>query len=183
MKTNLSERVIQILEACKINKSEILDLSGCQLTNIPKELNDFSWVTTLYLILNQITKIENLNKLPNLTELYLSYNQITKIEALDKMPNLTGLALDSNQITKIENLDRLPKLKTLYLPYNQITQIENLDKLSNLTRLALYSNQISSIPSSITLLQNLEWLGLSKNFLDKSEINKLAYLLPTCEVR
>ena len=41
----------------------------------------------------------------NLTSLDLSSNQITKIENIDKLNNLTSLNLSSNQIAKIEEKD------------------------------------------------------------------------------
>ena len=56
----------------------------------------------LDLSLRGLTKIpENLD--PNITELYLSNNQISKIENLDKLTNLRVLYLGFNKISKIEN--------------------------------------------------------------------------------
>jgi len=43
--------------------------------------------------------------------LHLRWNLITKIEDLNAVPNLVHLELYDNQITKIENLDCLTKLE------------------------------------------------------------------------
>jgi len=74
---------------------------------------------------NQITKIENLDKLPILDWLDLSSNQITKIENLNKFPILNSLDLSDNQITKIENLNQLVKSLVNYPSFKLIVDLEN----------------------------------------------------------
>ena len=45
METNLSEKVRERIEACKANKSIGLDLIDCELTIIPKEIKELSWLS------------------------------------------------------------------------------------------------------------------------------------------
>ena len=103
MKTNLSKKVSQILEACKSSQSKTLDLSSCELTIIPKEIRKLTWLTRLDLYDNQISKIENLDKLPSLTELNLNYNPISSIpSSLILLEKFERLHLSKDIIAKSE---------------------------------------------------------------------------------
>lgn len=124
----------------------------------------------LYLNRNKIKKTENLKNLSKLIILYLLNNQITKIENLDNLTMLRQLKLGSNQITKIENLEKLISITELSLSGNQITKIENLDTLTNLIHLDLYENQIAKI-ENLNILANL-----SKVYLDDNQIAKIENL-------
>ena len=92
------------------NKGERNQLRTIPLSLPPSLLN-------LSFYRNQITKIENLDKLTSLRQLNLRFNQISKIENLDALANLSELGLSSNQISKIENLDKLTQLSELYLSF------------------------------------------------------------------
>ena len=98
---SLSIALERIQHAIDTNATS-LDLRHLGLTAIPKEIQAVKNLQALYLINNQISKIENLDDLP-LQALYLSNNQISKIENLAGLP-LERLYLYNNQISKIENL-------------------------------------------------------------------------------
>ncbi len=151
-----------------------LDLSSLGLKFIPQEISNLTKLNKLYLSLNQISKIENLDKLFSLRELYLDYNQISIIENLNNLTALNVLFLNDNRIHKIENLHGLIKLKDLCLYNNYIVKIENLEVLVNLNELYLFNNQIKKI-------ENLEKLTklvkLSLNFNQISKIENLQALI------
>ncbi|ODV61309.1 uncharacterized protein ASCRUDRAFT_7558 [Ascoidea rubescens DSM 1968] len=77
---------------------------------------------------NVIQIIENIKKLEKLT-VWLNNNEITKIENLDKLTNLEELCIKDNQITKLENFDNLTNLKMLFISGYKIVEFENLKNL------------------------------------------------------
>ncbi|KAB8152691.1 TIR domain-containing protein [Kordia sp. TARA_039_SRF] len=131
-------------------------------------LNEKQEIIGLNLNDNQISKIENLEKLTNLSVLNISDNQISKIENLENLTNLSELVIIDNQISKIENLENLTNLSVLNISYNQISKIENLENLMNLSELVIAKNEISKI-ENLEKLTNLSELLLSYNQISKIE--------------
>ena len=69
-------------------KTGKLDLSLCEIENIPKDVSKLTHLVSLNLALNQISKIENLETLTALNSLILYINIISnqrKCEAADKI--------------------------------------------------------------------------------------------------
>jgi internalin A len=176
MMSNTPQEALDRINECKKEKSTSLDLGGCGLSSIPKEIAELTWLTELWLGTNQISKMEGIDTLANLTKLSLGNNQISKMQGIDTLENLTYLELGYNQISKIEGIDTLVNLTDLSLQNNQISKIEGIEKLVNLTELSLGYNQISKIEGVDTLV-NLRYLGLSGNQISKIEgIEKLENL-------
>ncbi|MFY7938628.1 MAG: leucine-rich repeat protein, partial [Flavobacterium sp.] len=157
-----SNKALELIKLCNDNRNTELDLSDCQLQEIPQEINDFYWLKTLYLNNNKIEKISNLEKLVNLEELKINSNKISKIQGLEALSRLTFLDLYENQIEVIENLESLSELKFLGFPNNNISKIQGLSHLKKLSKLWLDSNQIQSI-EGLDTLENLTVLGLRNN--------------------
>ncbi len=71
---------------------------------------------------NKITRLENLDNLPNLQQLNIGDSQITRLENLDKLPNLQYLGLRDNQITTAilhsAFLQQFPKLESIRMCSN-----------------------------------------------------------------
>ncbi len=185
----MTDQAKERIEKEQKEKTGRLDLSSCELEQIPKEIEKMTWLTELYLGNNQITKIEGLGNLIQLKVLSLDNNQITKIEGLDNLIQLNQLFLNNNQITKIEGLNNLILLSILHLDNNQITKIEGLKNLIDLTELILHSNQISEIEglhkltsltefylnnNQITKIEGLDNLiQLNQLYLDNNQIAKI----------
>ncbi len=112
--------------------------------------------------INDITKIQGLNKLTDLAVLNISGHEITEIKGLDNLTNLKELSLSSNQISEIKGLEHLTNLKKLYLSANQISEIKGLDKLINLENLWLSKNKITEI-KGLENLKNLKVILLDFN--------------------
>lgn len=55
------------IEACKKTKNKELDLSGCELTDIPHEIADLVWLEKLSISGNQISAIAGLENLVKLS--------------------------------------------------------------------------------------------------------------------
>jgi|GEM_PF-4109869 len=94
----LNKEAIDIIKKCEREKESFLDLSGCNLYNIPRDLLKMPWITKLDLKKNAIRKIENLENLTELEYLDLSNNEITTLENLDKLTKLIYLDLERNRL-------------------------------------------------------------------------------------
>jgi internalin A len=168
------------IDLVKEKKLTGLDLSGLGLEKIPKEIADLTMLQELNLQDNEITKIENLDRLVNLQVLNLSINRISEIEGLNNLVNLRHLGLAYNNryttttgsisggILQISNLNNLQNLEFLDLSFNLIGEINGLDNLLMLSSLNLSNNSITKI-ENIGHLSNLKILHLSNNSITKIE--------------
>lgn len=158
-----------LITECKRTRSTTLDLGYCGLKVIPQTVLECTWLHILILNHNNISNIEELDRLSNLQDLYLGFTQIRNIEVVSKLSNLQDLDLSSTQIRNIEVLGKLNNLQTLFLRSTQISNIEVLGKLSNLQTLYLSSTQINNI-EIIGKLSNLQTLHLSDTKISDIEV-------------
>ena len=156
------------IEKEKQEKTGTLDLSRCELDNIPAEILELTWIGRLDLAYNRLTTLDNLQTLTALDTLYLESNQIEKIGNLDSLENLRALFLSNNQIKKLDNLESLKKLNALYLRDNLISNIENLEGLPELERLFISNNQVKKI-ENVGALEKLLEIDLGSNQIEKIE--------------
>ncbi len=158
--SNTPLAALATIEACRKNKSTSLDLCGLDLTEIPKEIADLTWLTELRISKNQIKKIEGLSTLINLESLELENNQIKKMKGLSTLTKLKVLYLENNQIKKMKGLSTLTKLEVLYLENNQIKKIKGLRTLTSLTSLQIQNNKITNIEPLLAFIPKglmLKW--------------------------
>ncbi len=174
---------------CYLNQSTHLDLSGCELTEIPSCLStDFPWLSKLNLSDNQLTNCSLEHK--GLSELLLQNNQLTTFSA--KTPNVKILDISGNQLERFRiDPKQFTKLRYLDLSDNQLTKFSL--NLLGLTHLILQNNKLKTLDiefpslegseSSVDLSQSvelpelivipehehakLEWLDLSGNQFEK----------------
>ncbi|XP_075069835.1 leucine-rich repeat and coiled-coil domain-containing protein 1 isoform X2 [Mixophyes fleayi] len=131
------------------------DPNGKELSLMDKQVTSLlditlnSYLLSINLHCNQISRIEGLTYLHNLQHLDLSSNLITRIEGLDSLICLQSLNLSCNKLTRIEGLQKLLDLKKLNLSYNRIHDLNGLFPLHGwnhkLSHLYLHSNCINSI--------------------------------------
>lgn len=138
------------------NKFEkILELNFCQnkIKYIDKEIfNKLTNLRILNLEINEINKIENLEKCIFLNNLNLNYNKIEQIENLECLINLERLNLTGNQIKKLEKLATLKRMKYLYLGGNKLKDLDNIEnEVFYLEELILYDNRIKDLPENFSL--------------------------------
>ena len=108
----------------------------------------------------EITKIEGLERLVDLFYLDLSGNNIREIKGLEKLINLEVLDLSNNNIQEIKGLEKLINLEELDLSNNEISEIKGLRTFKNLRSLNLSNSKITIVPDSILKLPALEELYL-----------------------
>ena len=133
-----------------------------------EELQTFKNMTSLTLINESIKDISLIiSNLPNPQYLYhlcLNQNEITNLDNIDKLENLQKLQINFNYIDKIPNcLFNLKKLKTFWACENNISVIENLPQ--NIESLWLANNYIENIPENFSELINLKQLNLAGNLI------------------
>lgn len=168
----------------KINKLQVLNLSGNRIMDLPPRLNH---LTTLILVANQISEfspkmISAILGYKSLQKLNISNNllseippQFTKIETLKQLlvggnllseiPEITSpidtLALMQNRFTTVP---KLPKsILNLSMEYNLLEVFDT--PIPTLVRLFLNMNRITSIDPGLSF-QNLETLEIAKNRLN-----------------
>ncbi|MHA1991971.1 MAG: leucine-rich repeat domain-containing protein [Candidatus Hodarchaeales archaeon] len=137
-----------------------LDLSNCNLNEIPEVIFDLTHLKKLYLVNN------NLKTLP------VKIIKLSNLEVLDLHWNETFFYLP-------DEIGSLPKLKRLDFRLNKIKDIpKTIGNLRNLIELDLSWNSISYLPKELYHLENLKVLDVSANrirIIDK-EIRKLTKL-------
>jgi len=85
---------------------------------------------------NQITKIENIDKIESLEKVWFCENKIEKIENLPK--NIKNLWIASNLINSLdESITQYEKLEEINLANNFIIEFEDIDKLASLKELKI----------------------------------------------
>ncbi|XP_060697209.1 volume-regulated anion channel subunit LRRC8D-like [Hemiscyllium ocellatum] len=116
------------------------------------------------------------------------HNDKTKISSLSilkKMVNLTQIELHNCELDKIPTATyALSNLQVLDLKGNNLTKIEdvsNLQYLQKLSCLKFWFNMIKTIPATINLIKELEYLYLNNNHIEVLPkvlfmIDKLRYL-------
>ena len=128
----------------------MLDLLGCELTNIPPQVFEFVHLKKLWLGVNNLTSIaEDISALTNLTHLILYYNQLTTLpNTISALTNLQRLYISNNKLTTLpEGITALSLLEYLYLHNNQLVHIpQDICSLSNLTYLTLNNNPTLTYP-------------------------------------
>lgn len=174
------------------NKSGILHLNNCGLSEWPVEVFQMTWLRVLNLgnYYNDFDQVNNnfihsgdksiktknhnsisqidprIKDLVLLTHLSLERNSILQIENLENNNNLKLLELGGNKINKIEGLQNLINLESLYLYTNEIDRIEGLETLQNLKFLYSAGNKIQNL-EGLSNLNNLQEAYLFHNSISK----------------
>jgi hypothetical protein len=86
-----------------------VDLSGNQLTEVPKGLENLTQLEELDLETNQLTSVKELENLTQLETLDLDENQLTSVKGLENLTRLTELDLEDNPDLTKAQIDQLQK--------------------------------------------------------------------------
>ena len=89
-----------ILREAFSKKKTSLNLSKCNLEEIPSEIQEMPWLRKLNLSNNSIRSIRSLDNLTGLESLDLRRNKISKMEGLENLVSLEKLDLSNNRIQK-----------------------------------------------------------------------------------
>jgi len=161
--SNGGQLVINRSKEEKFSNPERLNLDRRKLTCCPV-LEGEEKLRLLNYQNNLISKVENLDNLPNLIFLDLYNNHVRVIECLTAVTTLRVLMLGKNHLERIQGLDKLTRLDVLDLHSNNISTIENLDNLPELRVLNLAGNQIKVV-NNLSSLASLTELNLRRNLI------------------
>ncbi len=126
---------------CYLTKNADLDLSGCELNDIPLCLStDFPWLSKLNLSNNQLTNCSLEHK--GLSELLLENNQLRTFEA--KIPNIIILNIARNQLERFR-IDPKQFTKLLHLDLSNNQLIKFSLNLLGLIYLSLQNNKLKAL--------------------------------------
>lgn len=137
MDTSDSEYIRAINESWK-TKDPKLSLQNTNLTKLPGELKELTWVTFLDTSINEIEVIENLP--PNIEKLHMMANPVTKVD-LSQYNKLTEVNLRNNNVTDL--ISAPPNLISIDLSHNNIKTISEdfFTKLKNLYKVEIHNNE------------------------------------------
>ena len=163
---------LTFMRAClNLNKEALkeirfLDLSGLNITAIPKEILLLENLQELDLRNNKIKVIPAwIENLTHLEEIDLSNNQITLIfPQIQNLSDLKSLNLKNNQLTTLpDSIRNLENLELLFLSHNQFENFPAaISNLGNLKMLSVSHNRLTQLPENV-VFRGLERLHLSNN--------------------
>ncbi|EDV28122.1 uncharacterized protein TRIADDRAFT_53391 [Trichoplax adhaerens] len=168
------KKVQKRLYLAKESPEPLVDLSECELTEVPSGLYSTCNVLrkeNLLLYCNKLRSLSGGGDLKNLATirvLDLHDNQLTKIpEGIRHMQCLQILNLEKNKISTISNeIGQLVTLQTLNIKDNAVKVLtDDLAKLKSLRNLDLSGNPISSLPKDVCKIKSLETITLSLDTL------------------
>eukprot|EP00039_Didymoeca_costata_P007942 m.105593 g.105593 ORF g.105593 m.105593 type:complete len:339 (-) comp13883_c0_seq5:130-1146(-) len=157
--------MLEILPECvmQLPRLQHLDLRNNLLKELPVEWGNLKLLRYLNLRNNKLAKLP---KLPiSLLYLQAGQNMLTSAQDVTHLKNLTSLNLSGNQLKRVpKGLNNLVNLEELDLQQNQITHMETgLPRLKKLLELKLRDNRLKTIPCSLSGLESLNFLDVSRN--------------------
>ncbi len=171
----MSELARQLIAENKKNKSTILDLGKCGLTEVPAEIGDCYWLETLILS-NGWWKydFERARETEKKSQNQGEPNQLQSLPtALSKLSRLKELVFNASEVSDLSPLSTLDKLQELNCSGTQVSDLSPLAGLANLQILNYYSTQVSDL-SPLSSLGNLQILNCSNTQV--SDLSPLAGL-------
>ncbi len=151
--------------------TEILDLSGNHLSDLPESLRRLDRLRIIFLSGNPLGRLPTvLGSLPHLTMIGAKSCGLTEVPAEALPPHLRWLILTDNTLTALpEALGQRPALEKLALAGNHLTHLPNLRNCANLALLRLGANPLESLPTWLANLPRLAWLGFGGSPLTRAQ--------------
>lgn len=159
--------------------SSLLALSGCALTQAPKQISEVQFTDPQFA---QCVQQNGITELAKITQLSCNSQQITNVDEIRFMPALTALVLLDNQISHID-VSHLEQLDRLIVGNNQLTDIDisnnpllialnisgnnitTVDVSENPQLISLYAYKLPLTQIDTSTLPKLRDLGLSRHQL------------------
>lgn len=145
---------------------EVLDLSGNQLSEIPKDASRLRKLKIAFFSNNNFTKVpDSFKECENLYMLGFKANKIKTFDE-DVLPlSVSWLILTDNRIESLpSSMGKLAKLRKFAVAGNQLTTLPSaMANCENLELIRLSANKLREIPSWLLALPKLGWLAFSGN--------------------
>ncbi|GAM25896.1 hypothetical protein SAMD00019534_090710 [Acytostelium subglobosum LB1] len=185
MGNNLSQHARDRIYLCKKDGERELNLSSCDLKELPKRILKFrKTLTQLNVGKNFLTEFHNsIEKFQLLEGLVADSNELNDVSAsLSSLAHLTHLDLSNNLLTNVPN--NMSHLTYLNISINSIQSFPNALSLPMLQELLYAHNKVSIFPTPILELRHLRTLDLSGNRLNylPDEISHLSATLHTLDL-
>ncbi|XP_055906844.1 toll-like receptor Tollo [Eupeodes corollae] len=174
-----------------LNNILVLSMDYNRISKVdPMAFKNCTSVQDLHLNGNKLLTVpEALGQVPFLKTLDIGENLITTIEntSISVMESLYGLRLTENSIDYIRRgiFDRMTSLQIVNLSGNKIKGIEPgaFHRNFQIQAIRLDGNHLKSITGLFTELQNLVWLNISDNHLEKFDYGHIPTGLQWLDVR
>jgi internalin A len=163
------DKALDRIKACYDNGSTELDLSDCELFEVPEQVFLLKSITSIDLSNNYIEEFPvNIFKFESLTALIFNNNKIIEVPSdIVKLRSLTILELNSNQMRLLPaEIGSLVALKILSVANNRLISLPSeLYNLKNLETFDLSNNSLASLSPKVGRLSSLKVLNLMSNKL------------------
>ncbi|EKX42417.1 hypothetical protein GUITHDRAFT_52982, partial [Guillardia theta CCMP2712] len=168
------------LQCCGFTKIENLEEGG------DKHLWWLTFIQTLWLEENNISKIENISHMQQLRCLFLQSNAIMRISGLKMLTSLQTLKLSNNIVrlslpsTPLDDAAALRMLHTLDVSYNLLHTVEDISHLllcDSISALHLNSNRLED-PRCVAVLEGMRKLQVLY-FSDNLAVSRIAQVWGT----
>lgn len=117
----MNNRIIHKIEEVKNLILKRLNLTYCELTEIPKKISEIIWIESLKLNGNiNLTNIKGIDILKNLKSINLSNTSVKNINDLSKLTNLRNINLSKTRIFNLQPLSSLKHIKYLNLSNTEV---------------------------------------------------------------
>ena len=158
------------LRAGQLAGARRLDLRGCGLTGLPREVFDLAdTLEVLDLSGNALDTLpDDLHRLSQLRVLFCSNNLFTEVPAaLGRCARLDMVAFKANRIRSVPAESLPPQLRWLILTDNQIESLPaELGNRPRLQKLMLAGNRLRALPPEMAACHALELVRISANEFD-----------------
>ncbi|MBP6899445.1 MAG: serine/threonine-protein kinase [Burkholderiaceae bacterium] len=161
------------LRAGELQGSTHLDLRGCGLTELPRQVLALAdTLQTLDLSGNALHALpEDFDRLHRLQRLFASDNRFERLPpVLGRCAQLELIGFKANRIAELPDEALPPRLRWLILTDNALASLpEALGRRPRLQKLMLAGNRLRHLPASMGGLQSLELLRLAANDFQRAE--------------
>jgi hypothetical protein len=165
MASKAPERIREALR----RRATTIDLSNCELVELPSELKLLARCRNLDLSGNLLAELQDdiIQNLQSLEELSLAFNEFDHLPSqILHLPKLRVLNLSMNRLRELnDSIGNLTALRSLTVARNGLEHISPaIGNLVNLEDLDLSDNTLRDLPQEISNLRKLRELNLSNNW-------------------
>lgn len=154
----MSELALQRIAENKQTQNPQLDLSYCDLTELPPELSECVWLTSLDLSLNgNLVDLSALQSLINLQRLACAETQVADLNPLSALYNLQVINCGSTEIADLTPLATLYNLQRVVVRNTPAADLTPLSNLVHLLEISCGGTEISTL-TPLLGLKNLQEL-------------------------